>query len=405
MLVACSGGADSMLLLNFLLAVRNRYNITVEVAHVEHGIRGTDSLKDAEFVKSFCDANSINIHMLSLNAPYEASKHGLGVEEYSRKKRYEFFNSIPCDKIATAHNLNDNAETALFRLVRGTGLKGMCAISPVRGKIIRPLIEISSDDIRCCCDKLKISYRTDSTNADNTYSRNYIRNNIIPSLDKVNCDAVFNINNFISCAAEDNSFIEDAAKTQYSAVLGDKGLNIQKLKQLHIALAKRIIIKYFSEYNISLDSRHLSDVVRLLDKNSKVQLKGSIFAVSSNNFLRIADLSNIGNQFIFVTDILKKSEFKSKNVDFYCDYDKINGSVKVRSRMSGDTIRPLNRGCSKSLKKLFNELKIPIEQRCAIGVVADDKGVIGVIGYCVDERAAVTQQTQNILIIKLLSED
>ncbi|MDE6766669.1 MAG: tRNA lysidine(34) synthetase TilS, partial [Eubacterium sp.] len=196
-LVGVSGGADSMLLLSHLISVSNDYGITVAVAHIEHGIRGQESIADAEFVKKFCSDNNIEFHLLSIDAVNEAKKQNMGVEEYSRKRRYAFFNSIPCDKIATAHNLSDNAETVLFRLARGTGLKGMCGIPPVRGKIIRPLIEVSSSDIRSYCENNNIEYRIDSTNCSNDYTRNYIRNTVIPDFGRINSDFENSVSSFI----------------------------------------------------------------------------------------------------------------------------------------------------------------------------------------------------------------
>ena len=207
-LVACSGGADSMLMLNYFLTVKDKYSLDIIVAHVEHGIRGKDSCDDAKFVKRFCEENGVVYHQLSIDAVNESKLYGMGVEAYSRKRRYAFFDSIDCDKIATAHNLNDNIETALFRLARGTGLKGVCAIPPVRGKIIRPLLECSSQAIREYCSINHIPYRVDCTNSDNAYSRNYIRNILIPSFENVNSDFISNMSAFISAAAEDSDFIE-----------------------------------------------------------------------------------------------------------------------------------------------------------------------------------------------------
>ncbi|MGN1123795.1 MAG: tRNA lysidine(34) synthetase TilS, partial [Eubacterium sp.] len=179
-----SGGADSMLLLHFLISVKELYRLNIIAAHIEHGIRGEESVADARFVKSFCENNGVEFRQLSINAPLEAAEARLSVEEYSRQARYRFFSSIECDRIATAHNMTDNAETLIFRLARGTGLKGACGISPVRDNIIRPLIEIPADEIRDYCDKNNISYRIDRTNFRNDYSRNLIRNEILPLLNK-----------------------------------------------------------------------------------------------------------------------------------------------------------------------------------------------------------------------------
>lgn len=395
-----------MLLLNFLITVRDKYGITLAAAHVEHGIRGEDSVKDAEFVEDFCRSHNVEFHLLSINAPEEAKANKIGVEEYSRKRRYEFFNSIKCDKIATAHNLTDNVETTLFRLARGSGLKGMCGIPPVRDKIIRPLIDVSSAEIREYCNNHNISYRTDATNFDNDYSRNYIRNEIIPSFAEISGDFINNAAAFISDAREDMSFIEKSAEKAYLKCCDDGRLRKSDIKELDISVAKRVVLKYFSDYNVTLDRVHLNSILCLLDKSGKVQIKGDIFAVADGEFLRFADFSKKDKSFKYATQILKFSEFDNKSVDFYCDCDKIIGKVTVRSRIAGDTIKPAGRGCSKSLKKLYNEMKIPPELRESVSVVADEQGVIGVIGYCVDERVKTCRDTKNIFCLsKLPSED
>lgn len=406
-LVGCSGGADSMLLLNYFLSVKQKMGLKLIVAHVEHGIRGKESLDDAEFVKSFCLDNGIEFHLLSIDAVKESKKLGIGVEEYSRKRRYEFFNSIKCDKIATAHNLSDNAETVLFRLARGTGLKGICGIPAVRGKIIRPLIELSASEVRKYCDDNGIKYRVDSTNLCNDYSRNFIRNKIIPLMLKVNDNFYGNIKTFTENISQDNDFINKYTDEIYPSVVTDEGLKISALNEYHLSVKKRVLMRYFSENGLTLDFFHINSVLRLLNVNSKTQIKGDYFAVSDGKYLRIADFSLNKSEikFPFITQVLKNSEFDNKNVDFFCDCDKIVGSVSVRSRENGDKIKPYKRNCTKTLKKLFNELKIPEESRSGIGIVTDDNGVIGVIGYCVDERVAVTPETKNILSLKLLMED
>lgn len=406
-LVGCSGGADSMLLLNYFLSVKQKMGLKLIVAHVEHGIRGKESLDDAEFVKAFCLDNGIEFHLLSIDAVKESKKLGIGVEEYSRKRRYEFFNSIKCDKIATAHNLSDNAETVLFRLARGTGLKGICGIPAVRGKIIRPLIELSASEVRKYCDDTGIKYRVDSTNLCNDYSRNFIRNKIIPLMLKVNDNFYGNIKTFTENISQDNDFINKYTDDIYPSVVTDEGLKIGALNECHLSVKKRVLMRYFSENGLTLDFFHINSVLRLFNVNSKTQIKGNYFAVSDGKYLRIADFSLNKSEikFPFITQVLKNSEFDNKNVDFFCDCDKIVGSVSVRSRENGDKIKPYKRNCTKTLKKLFNELKIPEESRSGIGIVTDDNGVIGVIGYCVDERVAVTPETKNILSLKLLMED
>lgn len=403
--VAVSGGADSMAMLNFLLSVKEKFNLHIIVAHIEHGIRGEESKADAEFVKDYCKKNNVDFKIKHINAPEEAKKASMGVEEYSRKARYEFFYSIPCDKIATAHNLSDNAETVLFRLFRGTGLKGMCGIPPVRDKIIRPFIEISSEEIRAFCRENNIEYRNDSTNNCNDYSRNIIRNEILPLAKKINSSCENSIFGFITNANEDYGFIEDFSNKAYIECLEDNQLNLNKLRQYDKVVIKRVIFKYFDDNGFNLDGIHLNSISEAVLIPKKVQICGTVYAVSNKKFLHIADFGRCKEGINIVKEILNINEFIPKDIDFYCDCDKIVGNVTVRSRQAGDSIKPVGRGCTKSLKKLFNELSVPLEKRDSLGVVCDDLGVIGVIGICADERVKVDFSTKKILSIKLPSED
>lgn len=402
---AVSGGADSMAMLNFLISVRDRYKLEIIAAHMEHGIRGQESVEDAEFVKRYCNINNVEFIVKHINAYAEAEKAALSVEEYARNKRYEFFYSIPCDKIATAHNLSDNAETVLFRLIRGTGLKGMCGIPPVRDKIIRPFIEISSDEIRAFCRDNDIPYRIDSTNSRNDYSRNIIRNEIIPLFNSINSASEALICSFINTACEDYAFINNASNEAYKVCYFDNKLLIEKLKNYDISLVKRIIVKYFNSNNIELDKMHLDNVCKLIRQPSRVQIRSNIFAVSNKKYLRLAVFDDNTNNVKLIKEVLNINEFNAQNVDFYCDCDKIIGSVTFRKRLPGDAVRPVGRGCTKTVKKLFNELDIPVEKRDALCIVCDDIGIIGIVGICTDERVKVDSSTENILSIKLPPED
>ena len=402
--VGVSGGADSVLLLHLLNEIKDEYNLALKVAHIEHGIRGEESKSDALFVKELCEKLGVNFFLLEINAPEEAKRAGMSVEAYSRKKRYDFFESLGCDKIATAHNKSDNAETLIFRLARGTGLNGACCIAPVRDNIIRPLIEISSDEIRAYCDKSGIAYRVDSTNSENIYSRNLIRNVILKELEKVNSAYEDNLNSFIESAREDNEYLSSVSEDAYSECLSENSLVVRLLKQYPDAICKRIILEYFSDNGIKLDRIHLDEIFSKLD-GGKVQISAESYAVISGGVLRYARLDGKKTVYNYEKEILNKFEFSSKDVDFYCDCDRINGSVIIRERQEGDSIRPCGRGCTKSLKKLFNEYSVPIEKRSANIVIADSCGIIGIVGLCCDERVKVTEDTRRVFTLKTIMED
>ncbi len=400
--VGVSGGKDSMLLLCYLLKKRDELGISLCVMNVEHGIRGEASLSDTAFVKRFCEENGVEFRGISINAPEEAVRAGLGVEEYSRNKRYEFFESVSADKIATAHSLSDNVETVLFRLARGTSLNGFKGIPPVRGKIIRPLIECTGEEIISACEELKIPYVTDETNFDNSYTRNRIRNEIVPLLKSINPSAESAINRFISSAAEDNDYIYSVAEKYV-----EKALNKEKIKSLHPAVIKRVIELYASKFGVVLDELHLGSVTALLYKTGKTQIKEHLFAFSNKDTLYFSEYSEKNINFHTESSVKSVDEYKKyiNEFTFYCDNDKIVGEAFVRTRDEGDTISPAGRCCTKTLKKLFNELGVPVPEREYLPVICDSRGVIGVLGYALDERVKIDSNTSSVFILKIDTED
>ena len=404
-LIGVSGGADSIALLEFFVSVKEKYDLDICVAHIEHGIRGEDSVNDAEFVENYCKKLGVNFYLKTIDAPNLAKKAKMGVEEYSRMARYDFFNTIECDKIATAHNLTDNIETLLFRLARGTGLKGTCSIPAVRGKIIRPFIEVSSGEIRKWCNDNNIPYRVDCTNSDSAYSRNLIRLEILPLFEKLNANYQDNIENFISDVNEDYAFIDDYVKSIYPKIVKNNEIDLTKLNELDLSIKKRILILFFDENGYSLNRIHLQSVIDITLKSGKSQIKENVFAISAKGKIRLAKFNDLNKKDEFVTKILNIDEFKDKNIDFYCDCDKIVGNIIIRAKQAGDRIKPAGRNVSKTLKKLFNESAYPIEKRDKKIVVCDDFGIVGVIGLCADERVKVDCNTAKILTIKLPSED
>ena len=404
-LIGVSGGADSIALLEFFVSVKEKYDLDICVAHIEHGIRGEDSVNDAEFVKNYCKKLGVNFYLKTIDAPNLAKKAKMGVEEYSRMARYDFFNTIECDKIATAHNLTDNIETLLFRLARGTGLKGACSIPAVREKIIRPFIEVSSGEIRKCCNDNNIPYRVDCTNSDSAYSRNLIRLEILPLFEKLNANYQDNIENFISDVNEDYAFIDNYVKSIYPKIVKNNEIDLPKLNELDLSIKKRILIMFFDENGYSLNRIHLQSVIDITLKSGKTQIKENVFAISAKGKIRLAKFNDLNKKDEFVTKILNIDEFKDKNIDFYCDCDKIVGNIIIRAKQAGDRIKPAGRNVSKTLKKLLNESAYRIEKRDKKIVVCDDLGIVGVIGLCADERVKVDCNTAKILTIKLPSED
>lgn len=406
-LIALSGGADSVCLAQFFLKYREKLKIKLVCAHIEHGIRGEESLRDFEFVKKWCENAGVDFKYIHINAPEEATFCKMGVEEYSRKKRYEFFETIQCDKIATAHNKSDNIETVLFRTARGTSLNGACGIPAVRGKIIRPLIDLTSREIREYCEKNGIEYVTDSTNLSNDYSRNFIRNVVVENLKQINPEFENAFSNLIEDVKLEESFSNEYAENILKKALSeDKQLNKSVLKKETTFINRKVIVKYSSLFGIKLDRNHLLSVEKLIKISSKADINERYCFVSNGDFIRVVDkkvrfsLPDCEQTVISYEEFVKNADYYKKKFDFFCDYDKINAKVFVRKRMDRDRIFLKDRKCSKTLKKLFNENKIPPEIRSAVPVLCDGDLIIGVGNFAVSEYVKITQNTKNVLLIK-----
>ncbi len=212
-LIGVSGGADSVCLLLVLAELQKRYGLRLTAVHVEHGIRGEDSLKDAAFTENLCRGLGVECRVLHRDAVAFSRERGMSLEEGARALRYDCFEEARCelraDKIAVAHNQNDCGETLLFHLARGTGLKGMCGILPVRGRIIRPLLCAQRQEIEAYLRARGQDFRTDVTNQDLCYSRNKIRHQVLPVLEEINAGAVEHLYRSTRYAAEAVELIEE----------------------------------------------------------------------------------------------------------------------------------------------------------------------------------------------------
>ena len=212
---------------------------------------------------------------------------------------------------------------------------------------------------------------------------------------------------------EDESFINSVVDDCYKQCFDDGSLNVSLLNSYDVAVAKRVIIKYLSAYGVAVDDYHLGGIIELIKSNGKFQIANDHFVVCKKGRLRYAKMNQtvdfdnlfVNKQIITNEEFLTNCKLLREKFDFFCDCDKISGNVYVRGRTENDKISPAGRGCTKTLKKLFNELGINIEKRACVPIICDAKGVIGVYGYCVDERVKPDSSTKNILLLKILLED
>ncbi len=403
--VALSGGADSMALLHVLLALKTELNINkISAAHFNHQIRGNEAVRDQKFVENYCKSKGVECFTASADVPAFAKQNGLSTELAARKLRYEFFDSLDTDYIATAHTASDNIETVLFNLTRGTALSGLCGIPPVRDKYIRPLILCARDDIENYCKQEDIKFVTDSTNLCDDYTRNKIRHNIVPVLKEINESAENAVGRMAASLREDEDFMAGIARKMYSQLLCEGGLRVGDFCNIHPAIAKRIIARFCSDLEIDVDNYHINAIYDICKCDGKTSLPQNKSAIVCNSVLNVCDNTVVVQNVEFSVDITQTTNdlFKEnkkvhnlllKNI---LDCDKIVGKLTLRTRQSGDSVRLKNKNCTKTLKKLFCEYKIPLEERENLPVLCDDQGIVWVHKIGVAERSAADVNSTNI---------
>ncbi len=404
-LCAVSGGADSVCMLHLLKKLERQLNIKVCCAHYEHGLRGEESLRDMAFVEECCRSWGVPFVAERGDVLSHAAEKGMSTEEAARELRYDFLQraagQLDCDRIATAHNADDNAETVIFNLTRGGGAKGLSGIPPVRDNIIRPMLHLSRAEIEDYIRREGLNYVEDSSNLQDLYSRNIIRHRVIPVLKEINPGLCRAVSRSSELLRQDDDFLEQLAKEFTDCNYNGESLEAKALLGLHRALASRVIRRL---WNKSLSLEHVEAVLdfasgtgfgsldipggRLQREQGRLYFQPPAADCIKQRRLipgQTLDIPEAGIRLVSsLTDYPQEIHNKFKTSLF--KYESICGNIFCTCRRPGDSIRPAGRGCSKSLKKLFTELKLTQSQRNMAAVLRDDKGVIAVLGLAVDSR-------------------
>lgn len=420
-IVGFSGGADSVCLLHLLHKFQSKFSYNLLAVHVNHGIRGDEAKRDATFAESFCKERNVPFKLVEIDCIKLSEDSKDSLEEAGRKARYKAFNVFcsPHSKIATAHNQNDNAETLIFNLSRGTSLKGACGIPYVRDNIIRPLLDCNRKEIEGYCIENNLSFVTDSTNLSDDYTRNKIRHNILPVMNELNSDYLNKLTQFCNDCSDAVDFLENYCLTQLEkATLKINCYDAKFIYSLNKTIATRILVLSFSKFSThTLDRFQILSLYNLLSVGGRFQIKGDIFAEVKQGKLRyfsLIDSSDIienidvslpfdvsFSQFTIKTEYIENSKnVNLLSLDNLIDCDKLEGNLILRNRLSGDKITLRKRNVTKTLKKLFCEENVPIEIRDNIPVLCDEKGVVWVYGFGVDKRLEVTVNSNNIISVR-----
>ncbi len=451
--VGVSGGADSVCLLSVLQKLYASRDISLLVVHINHGLRGTEADEDEAFVKELCNRMNVECYSYSFNVKQIADSQGISEEEAGRNVRYQSFlevcNRQKCNKIAVAHNKNDNAETFLFHLFRGSGLKGLSGIAPIRQlstsmeeiTVIRPLNCVERSEIEKYLKEEQISYRTDSTNQTDDYTRNKIRNRILTyAKTEINQNAVSNIYETAGRLREAQEYIEEQVKLSYRNCVIEGEIEFRlKLKELLETapiLQKGILRNAFERLvgNLKdLESKHIDAVLTLLQKQvgRSVHLPYGIIAergyeeillyhkqgkridADNKEAIRPQELLIPGSMNLkpqgkrIMTEVIsyqKNTVIPKNSCIKWFDYDKIENAVEVRGRKEGDFIQINTLGGRKKLKDYFIDHKIPKQQRDSLVLIADGNHIMWIIGYGdrMSEKYKVDETTTKVLLIKMI---
>lgn len=375
---AVSGGADSMALLWAMYLMKDKLSIRLEAAHFNHGLRGEEALRDEQFVRDFCRDYNIPLHV----GRGTVTAGDKGLEAAAREARYAYFATLS-GKIATAHTADDNAETVLMRLVRGTGLKGLGGIAPVRRCIIRPMLNVTRQEVLAFLEEYSIPWVNDSSNESQQFLRNRIRHSVMPLLYRENPQISRNLSAMAMDLRED-----EAALTPKD--LGEK-LSVSRLKAMEPALRSRYLAAALTQWGVrDLQMAHIRQAEALAfsdNPSAWTCYPGNIRVGRSYDSLeKLAQPEKIRPKILPCPGELLIEEAAVRIVVTSLEPGKApqgaviypEGPVTVRSREPGDTIRLS--GGTKSLKKLFIDKKIPQTQRDQIPVLADSAGVLLVRG-------------------------
>lgn len=408
LLLGFSGGADSSALLCLLAAYAKQHGTPLSVAHVNHGIRGADANRDEAFCREAAERLGLPFYVLHANVPEEAIRKGESIETCARRVRYEWFDRIMREReiplLATAHNANDNLETVLFNMVRGSGLGGICGIPACRqtahGLLIRPILRMEKEDILALCEREKISFVTDCTNTDTDYTRNRIRAELVPTLKEINPGAVRNVSHLCESLHEDSLCLLTMTNWFLEELRKENAIEVEKLCGSPPAIVNRALLLLFTEASEgqTLEYTHMVALRKLAKEavpHSSVSLPGHMEAVIENGCLvfrkreepqKIPDYavelkegSNLISQTnaeIVIGNSQKTINIYKKSILLYLDSATINGTLTARRRRGGDRLRC--GGMTKSVKKLFCDKKIPLALRDRIPILCDRDGIVAV---------------------------
>lgn len=453
-LLGLSGGPDSVCLFHLFLEISTIFNIRFEAIHINHLLRADESFEDEKYVENLCRSFEINLKIVRVDVNMEAQHLKMSIEEAAREIRYrefaKFSNERDLNKIATAHNKNDQAETILMRIIRGTGTDGLSGIKYIRGNIIRPLLDINKEFIVKYCDEKELKPRIDSSNLKSEYTRNKIRNVLIPFIDNEYSGSIVNsLGRLSDVAAKDADFINRETLRTFENMnkINNNGLckvSQSELINFHPSILSRLIIKIINDIGGNLkrvEAKHIENTIEFIKKSKTsdeihlpagVKISRSydkiIFLNESISNLLAYNLNNIpvcdeekyldkievGEQkvvkwgkYLFEFELLEVNEYlkdvyktnEKQGIQFF-DYKSFELGINIRSRKKGDAFKPKGTNYHKRIKEFFIDEKIAKEERENIPIITNGFEIAWVVGLRTSEDFTIHKDSKKILKIE-----
>ena len=426
LLIALSGGPDSVFLFHFLIKYKKKFRIELSAVHINHKLRGREANNDEKFCKDLCDKFSVPIFIIRKNVKALSKREKISLEEAGREVRYSEFTKIAnknnYTKIATAHTSDDNAETIFLNLIKGTGIKGLAGIPYKRGIVIRPALILTKAEILRYLNDNKLPFRTDASNLQSDYDRNFIRNEIFPMIrSKLNPsfeEKLLNTSSLIrSFSSELEKIIKEAAIEVSVFSRGKLKISLKTLnkydRELSGDIFKRTIEKYF---DVSLNYKNLKDINALLtgkvgnqvslaknlialkERNEIVLFKKGEEKIDSEMEINTGQTIKLSTKKISIVNGIKRPlKFSSDRRKEFIDADAIDEKFLLRKWKAGDRFYPIGLKGTKKISDFLNEQKISSYNKKDQLVLTNSGKIVWVVGLRLDDRFKVTNRTNRIL--------
>lgn len=433
-LIGLSGGPDSVCLLMLLNRLKDEYKLELHAIYIDHGLRPDEIPGEIEFCKTLCE--NLNIHFItrSIDVTSYAREHGLNKQEAARELRYKAFEEagieIRANRIALAHNADDQAETFFMRTLRGSGQKGLSGIPPVRGRIIRPLIEIERDEIENFLADASQSYIIDSSNLKKDYFRNWIRLSVLPEFKRKNPELIRTISRISDIMREEDNYLELIVTKTLMKLIPKKTDSTIELFLVPLETMDRVILRRVLRRAIDavkglrgINFVHIEDIISLIkkgDSGDRLYLPKGIRVIKGYATLVLTSKqpATLGRYRLEVPGevilreagiLIRASTLDSQEIEagakgketVFLDAEKATSSLTIRSREAGDFFYPAGFGKRKKLQDFFVDEKVPRDERDAIPIVLSGDDIVWIAGYRADERFKVTDSTRKILVLEL----